>query len=108
MCIYIKDDDEQCGMSNHEGLWCRHHEDSRQAQAFAQAASAAQSGSSASEMETVCDNCEAPLRRRERLTEHPNQTRRMVFEAYVECDCHEFVLGSTSVRERNLPSGWSS
>lgn len=108
MCIYIKDDDEQCGMSNHEGLWCRHHEDSRQAQAFAQAASAAQSDSSGGTMDTTCDDCDGPLRRTERLREHPNQPRRVVFEAVVECDCHELVLGSTSVRQQNLPHGWSA
>jgi hypothetical protein len=134
MCNYIKDDGEQCGMDNEP--FCRHHKDSKQAALheigmemfdggdmptggqFAQLISTAvdihsetagdaQSGSSTTAMETHCDECGAALQRRERLSEHPNQTRRIMFEAVVECDCSELVLGSTGVRERNAPNGWS-
>lgn len=106
MCLYIKDDGEQCGMSNHDGNWCRHHEDSRQAQVYEHALRAAQSGSELGTMDTTCEECESALRRRERLTAHPHQNRRVLFEAYVECDCGEYVLGATSVRESNVPKGW--
>jgi hypothetical protein len=59
------------------------------------------------EMSSHCDQCETALRRRERLTEHPNVDRAVLFEAYVECDCSEHVLGATSVSITEVPDGWS-
>jgi hypothetical protein len=99
MCNYIKDDGEQCGMDDEP--FCHHHEDSAQAAQYA-----AGGGSSGVEMERTCDDCEASLRRTERLSEHPNMNGRLVFEAVVECDCDEHVLGTKSVRTGSLPEGW--
>jgi len=100
MCQYIKDGGEQCGMDDEP--FCHHHEHSAQAAQYA-----AGGGSSGVEMERACATCEASLRRTERLSEHPNQPRRLVFEAVVECDCDEHVLGATSARLNQLPDGWT-
>lgn len=133
MCNYIKDNGEQCGMN--EDPFCRHHDDTEQAELhalgremfdggdmpsggqFAQliskavdihsaASDSAQSGSEFGDMETHCDECGAALRRRERLREHPHSPRRIVFEAYIECDCAEHTLGTKGVRRAELPGGW--
>lgn len=105
MCQFIKDDGEQC--SRDAKPFCFQHEDSTQA---AQFHSEAVSGGTADfvgiEMDTLCAECETPLRRTERLREHPNQGNRLVFEAIVECDCDEYVLGVTSERVSALPGGW--
>jgi hypothetical protein len=105
MCQYIKDDGEQCGIDNHDGPFCHQHEDSRFA-ALWERADGAESGSSAVEMDGTCSECEASLRRRERLTDHENLGGQMMFVAYVECDCSEHVLGTQPVRISNLPDGW--
>lgn len=107
MCIFIKDNDEQCGMSNHDGLWCRHHEDSRQARAFSQGRESAQSGSKGVPLGDTCGECESQLRRRERLREHPNYPRQVVVESYIECDCSEHVLEAYGVVMGDLPGGWT-
>jgi hypothetical protein len=106
MCQYIKDSDEQCSMDAEP--FCHHHEDSQQAEVFEQAVSDAQNALTGIEMDMVCSQCDSALRRSERLTKHPNQTHRLVFEAYVECDCSEFVLSTKSVRTFRLPSGWEN
>lgn len=145
MCYYVKDDYEQCGMD--EGPYCRHHDDTIQAElyertvekfgdglepnvmgmfwrgvedaieekfesgeieeALSEATGGSQSDASGIVMDETCDDCEAPLRRTERLSQHPNQPRRLVFEAVVECDCDEHVLGATSERIHSLPEGWT-
>jgi hypothetical protein len=116
MCQYMKDDGEQCGMDTEP--FCRHHEDTQQAVDFhtttpqgndfvSAAFSDAQSDSIGVPMGTTCSECETELRRRERLTEHPNMGHRLVFEAYAECDCSEYVFASKSVGSDRLPDGWS-
>lgn len=111
MCEYIKDDGEKCGMDTEP--FCRHHDDSEQAEEWRDekreaygAVSGASDDSLGGEMETHCDECGAALRRRERLREHPHSPRRVVFEAYVECDCAEHTLGTKGVRRADLPGGW--
>jgi len=99
MCKFFKDDGEQCGMDTEP--FCRHHDDTAQAAQYA-----ADSGSSTIVMETTCSDCESSLRRTERLTDHPRQGGRVLFEAVVECDCAEHVLGAQSVRTSDVPSGW--
>jgi hypothetical protein len=94
-CNYIKDNGEQCGRD--EEPYCFQHEDSAQAL----------SGFSGIEMETVCDECGAALKRTERLTSPDNRPRQLLFEAVVECDCSEHVLGAQSAREGALPGGWT-
>lgn len=106
MCEYIKDGGEQCGIDNHDGPFCHQHEDTRFA-ALWRRSQGAESGSTAVEMDTTCEDCDASLRRTERLTEHPNMGGRLLFEAVVECDCDEHVLGAQSVRTSDLPEGWS-
>jgi len=116
MCEYIKDDGEQCGMDNHDGAFCHMHEDTEQAEryhsdeplneAVSEAVSGAESDASGIVMDGTCEDCKAPLRRTERLTEHPNMGGRLLFEAVVECDCGEHVLGAQSVRTSELPEGW--
>lgn len=66
----------------------------------------AQSDSFIGQMETDCDECGTSLRRRERLSEHPHSPRRLAIEAVVECDCHEAVIATTSIRKTNAPDGW--
>lgn len=114
MCQYIKDNGEQCGRTAEP--FCHDHDDTGQAKLWVrmdglferlEALEDAQSGSDIGTMDTTCDECGATLRRRERLTEHPHQNRRVLFEPYVECDCGEYVLGAKSVRESNVPDGWS-
>lgn len=119
MCQYIKDNGEQCGRTaepfchDHDGsaqakLWLRLDDLYEEMEELTQKVlSGAQNDSSDRTMETTCGECGSSLRRRERLTSHPHQPRRMVFEAYVECDCGEHVLGATSVRKADAPSGWS-
>jgi hypothetical protein len=115
MCEFIKNNGEQCGMDTEP--FCRHHEDSEQAAEFhadntdedgfvSAAFSGEQRDFSWGDMESHCESCETALRRRERLREHPNMSRRKVFEAYVECDCSEYILGTKTVREANLPEDW--
>lgn len=124
MCEYIKDNGEQCGRTAKP--YCHDHEDTPQAklwgrqddqmekieelldkmEEYERLSQAAEEASSSIVMDETCDNCEAPLRRTERLREHPNQPRRRVFEAVVECDCDEHVLGATSTRLNQLPEGW--
>jgi len=124
MCRFIKEDGERCGMDSEP--FCHMHEDTPQSHFYFsmeelkedlsevmsmadEARSAGANGdSSGIVMERTCDNCDSPLRRTERLTEHPNQPNHVVFEAVVECDCSEHVLGAQSVRDRNVPEGWSS
>lgn len=74
--------------------------------ALSKAVSGSSDDSSGVEMERTCSDCEASLRRTERLSAHPNMNGRLVFEAVVECDCDEHVLGTKSVRTGNLPEGW--
>jgi hypothetical protein len=126
MCRFIKEDGERCGIDTEP--FCHMHEDTPQShfyhsmeelkddlgevmdmveEARSEDTGGAVSGSAVGTMQTTCDDCEAPLRRTERLTEHPNIGGRVVFEAVVECECDEHVLGATSVRESELPSGWS-
>jgi hypothetical protein len=109
MCQYIKDNGEQCGIDSHDGPFCHQHDDSRYAELWRliDHLSVSDRGTRFGTMETTCDNCDGPLRRTERLTEHPNRPRHVVFEAVVECDCNEHVLGSTSVRKQRLPDAWS-
>ena len=104
MCLYIKDDGQQCNID--EQPFCHHHRGSYQAQIYQTALTAAQSGSSEQTMDTTCDDCGTALRRRERLREHPNRTGWLVFEPYVECDCSEYVLGTEGVRKKNIPKSW--
>jgi len=130
MCQYIKDNDEQCGMDSEP--FCRHHEDSLQAELhaigqamfeagdvptggqFAQLIAEAveshesgvQSGSDFGMMNTTCSGCETPLRRTERLKKPDNRPNHVVFEAIVECECAEFVLGSTGVRKKYISDDW--
>lgn len=111
MCNYIKDNGEQCRIDTDP--FCRHHEDSEQAEEynsdddFASAAfNGAQSDFNGVVMETTCTHCETPLRRTERLREHPNIGHRRVFEAVVKCDCSETVIASTSTGTSNIPDGW--
>ena len=122
MCQYTKDNGEQCGRDTEP--FCFQHEETEQALAYAYQQrsedvetpevpqidtddnSGVVSGSNGTRMESVCSNCRSALRRCERLTEHPNFGGRMLFEAYGECDCDEYVLGSKSVRTSKLPDGW--
>lgn len=103
MCQYIKDDGEQCGRTAEP--FCHDHDDTKFA-ALYRLAAAADEGEGATAMDTTCTRCEQPLRRRERLTAHPNVDRAVLFEAYVECDCSEHVLGATSVSITEVPDGW--
>lgn len=123
MCRFIKDGGERCGMDTEP--FCHMHEDTPQSHFYHsmeelkedlgevmemvdEARSAdADGASSGIVMDETCDDCDAALRRTERLREHPNQGARMVFEAVVECDCDEHVLGATSARLNQLPEGWS-
>lgn len=114
MCQYIKDNGDQCGMDTEP--FCRHHDDTEQAREYEESDEEFEGVQSVTEdadsvpefggMDETCEECDASLRRTERLREHPNQSRRVVFEAVVECDCSEHVLGAKSVRQRNLPDGW--
>lgn len=104
MCLYIKDDGQQCSIDSEP--FCHHHEDTYQAQIYQMALTATQSDSSGQTMDTTCDSCGAALSRSERLREHPNRTSWLVFEAYVECDCSEHVLGTEGVRKRAIPISW--
>lgn len=104
MCLFNKENGEQCG--NDSEPFCRHHEDSHQSDIYQTALTAAQSDLKSFRMETTCSGCGTSLHRRERLTEHPNMNGRVTFEAYVECDCGEYVLGSKSSREGRVPDGW--
>lgn len=113
MCEYIKDNGEQCGMDNHDGAFCHMHEDTEQAEQWRDdmrsdygAVSGATVGSNDIEMERMCNQCETPLRRTERLTQHENLGSQMLFVAAVECDCSEHVLGTQAVRTGKLPEGW--
>lgn len=105
MCQYIKDDGEQCGMDAEP--FCHMHDETEQAEEYhSEDTDGAQGGSSGIEMDTTCGECEAPLRRTERLTEHPRFGGKVLFEAVVECDCDEHVLGAQSVRLGEIPEGW--
>lgn len=122
MCRFIKEDGERCGIDTEP--FCHMHEDTPQSHFYHSMeelkedlgevmemvdetrSQDAQSGSSGVEMDTTCDECEAPLRRTERLTEHPRFGGKVLFEAVVECDCDEHVLGAQSVRLHDLPEGW--
>jgi len=125
MCEYIKDDGEQCGFDNHDGDYCHVHEDMVEDSSndssdadtesgdrveddeFHSAAfSGAQSDFVGQRMDTVCQQCKTSLRRRERVSQHPNRPRHLLFEAVVECDCSERVLGGTAVRKSDSPDGW--
>ncbi|AGF91216.1 hypothetical protein HAPG_00030 [Halorubrum phage GNf2] len=111
MCNYIKDNGEQCGMDTEP--FCRHHEDSDQAAEWngsaafpSEATAGAQSDFDGAVMENHCEECETPLRRTERLREHPNVSRRTTVEAVVECDCSERIIANTSMLTEELPDGW--
>lgn len=122
MCRFIKEDGERCGHDTEP--FCHMHDETPQSHFYHsmeelkedlgevmemvdEARSAdADGASSAIVMDETCGDCEAPLRRTERLSQHPNQPRRLVFEAVVECDCDEHVLGATSERINSLPEGW--
>lgn len=107
MCEYIKDDGEQCGFTNHDGDYCHVHEEMAEEDEFDSAAfSGAHSDFIGEPMEKVCQQCKTSLRRRERLSQHPNRPRHLLFEAVVECDCSERVLGGTAVRKSESPDGW--
>lgn len=69
--------------------------------------STAVSDSSFGRMDETCTDCGASLRRCERLTAHPNLGGQLQFEAYVECDCSEHILGGQPVSINDLPEGWS-
>lgn len=101
MCEYIRDNGEQCEIDSHDGRFCHVHDDM-----LSDDVSDVQNGFDGQVMDTNCSNCETPLRRCERLTEHPNKPHSVVFEAVVVCDCSEEVLGSKTVSERNTPNGW--
>jgi hypothetical protein len=105
MCEYIKDDGEQCGMDDHDGDFCHHHEDTRFA-ALWRRSQAAEGGADDIVMDESCDECDSALRRTERLTDHENLGGQMMFVAVVECDCDEHVLGTQPVRVNDLPGGW--
>lgn len=102
MCEYITDDGDKCGRD--EQPFCFQHEETRFATLWRQINS--QSRSNGTEMDTSCEDCNASLRRTERLSEHENYPKRIYFEAVVECDCAEYVLGTTSELKTNLPDGW--
>jgi len=120
ICNYIKDNGEQCGMDTEP--FCRHHEDSEQAKGaeidvkndgtaaealtVSKAIADAQSDFSGVRMENHCQQCETPLRRTERLTEHSRIGGQMVIEAVLECDCSEYVFASKNVSNGRLPDGW--
>lgn len=103
MCEYIKDDGEQCGIDSHNGDYCHLHEEKESVADAVRGSSADFDGQM---MDESCDDCGTPLRRTERLREHPNYPHRTVFEAVVECDCAEYVLGSKSVTNGKLCGGW--
>lgn len=122
MCRFIKEDGERCGIDTEP--FCHMHEDTPQSHFYHSMeelkedlgevmemvdearSQDAEGGSSAIEMDATCGDCEAPLRRTERLTEHPRFGGQVLFEAVVECDCDEHVLGAQSVRVGELPEGW--
>lgn len=114
MCEYIKDDGEQCSIDTEP--FCHHHEDTEQAEryhsdepqneAIKESVSGTSNDSFGIEMDESCDHCESSLRRTERLTEHPNFGGRVLFEAVVECDCDEHVLGAQSVPVEEVCDGW--
>jgi hypothetical protein len=106
MCEYIKDDGEQCSMD--DDPFCHHPDDTRFAKLWHRFSdeSGARNGSEFGQMDTVCSECGSALQRAERLTRHPNFGGRVLFEAVVECECSEHVLGSQSVAEIDVPDGW--
>ena len=104
MCNYIKDDGEQCGREQEP--FCHQHEDTRFA-ALWKRTDGSQSDSNGITMDRSCSDCNASLRRTERLRGHQNYPNRMYFIAVVECDCSEYELGKTSELKTNLPDGWS-
>jgi len=110
MCKYIKDDGERCGRDQEP--FCHDHKDSRFATLWKKAESSesrtdgSQSVSKGIEVGRTCEDCNDSLRRTERLRGHPNYPKRVYFEAVVECDCSEYVLGNTSELKTELPNGW--
>lgn len=108
MCEYIKDDGEQCGIDNHDGAFCHQHEETRFAALWrlVEEVSVSDRGTPFGTMETVCEECEARLRRTERMRDHANLDGRIVFEALVECDCETVTLGTHSEHARDIPDGW--
>lgn len=113
MCNYIKDNGEQCGRDAEP--FCHQHNETIQAvqyelqqvrNDFGEALlDDAGEVSRGIEMDATCDECEAPLRRTERLTEAENRPTRVFFEAVVECDCSEHVLGTHGELRDKLPWG---
>ena len=112
MCEYIKDDGEQCGIDTEP--FCHMHDDTEQAEQWRDekremygAVSGSSDDFNGYVMDATCGECETPLRRTERLTEHPNFDGRVLFEAVVECDCSEHVLGAQSVLKDEISDGWT-
>ena len=131
MCQYIKDNGEQCGRTAEP--FCHDHDDTAQAKLWGrqdeqmekieelmetyeemeeivkmaeEAETALSDDFDTIVMDATCDECEASLRRSARLTEHPNQPRRMTVEELVECDCKTVVIDARSRRKTDMPSGW--
>lgn len=115
ICNYIKDNGEQCSRETTDPF-CFQHDDTKQAEQWDEDYSAgttvskaiadAQSDFSGVRMENHCQQCETPLRRTERLTEHSRIGGQMVIEAVLECDCSEYVFASKNVSNGRLPDGW--
>jgi len=110
MCQFVKDNGEQCGRDAEP--FCFQHDDTEQAAKYtdsmtvSQAIADAQSDFSAVVMENHCGSCETPLRRTERLREHPQMPHRMLIEAVMKCDCDEHVFATKGVHKDSLPNGW--
>lgn len=125
MCQYIKDNGEQCGRD--ADPFCHDHEDTPQAKQWhrmdvlferidalenelerivEEAESGLSDGLEPHVIDAKCEVCETSLRRSARVTEHPNQPHRVVFEELVECDCTTHVLDARSTLTANLPEHW--
>lgn len=115
MCKFIKDNGEQCGRD--ADPFCFQHDDTEQAEQWrnekkseygsvSDAVNDAVSDPTVIEMDTTCDDCGSALRRTERLTSPDTRPHHVLFEAVVECDCGEHVLGAQAVRKAEIKEAW--
>lgn len=112
MCIYITDDDEQCGMSNHNGLFCHHHNESRQAKMYRMASEATDSRTDSFDGGTVvgtCNECNADVRQVTTVRTHRRFPTNIMIEETMQCECddnNEVMYHSRGVKSREVPEKW--
>jgi len=108
MCLYFKDDGEQC--SRDDEPFCFQHEDSQQAQIYHVALEAADSGSKSEQSDHDlhhCENCGTAVRRTVSDIEPSDYSPEMVnVSESLVCSCSETIVRTYRMEKEIISGSW--